>query len=171
MLSKRLSTAVALAGAVLGGASIVVAVAGQQRGASSPKIVGVWKQSEVTYTGPNARKDPNPQPGLLIVTRQHFSAMEVFGDKPRPELPPANPTDKQRADAFGQFTAQAGTYEIKGDEIIYRRIVAQSPNAMRAGNVNVATFKLEGDTLWLTPKAEGTVPVANPTTRKWTRLE
>ena len=100
MLTKRLSTAVALAGTVLV-VSVVVALGAQQRSNSTPSIVGVWKLSETTTTGPNAKKVTSPQPGLRIYTRQHYSLTTVTSDKPRPELPEKGATDKQLADAFG----------------------------------------------------------------------
>jgi hypothetical protein len=171
MLTKRLSTAVALAGAVLGVVSVVVAHGAQPRSNSTPSVVGVWKLSEVTFTGPNARKVTSPQPGLRIYTRQHYSIASVDADKPRAEVPAKDASDKQRADAWGPFTGQAGTYEIKGNEITLKPIVAKNPAVMRAGNFLVATFKLEGDALWITPKSNASGPVANPQTEKWTRLE
>ena len=170
MLTKRLSTAVALAGTVLV-VSVVVALGAQQRSNSTPSIVGVWKLSETTTTGPNAKKVTSPQPGLRIYTRQHYSLTTVTSDKPRPELPEKGATDKQLADAFGPFAANAGTYEIKGNEITLKPVIAKNPAVMRAGNFLVGTFKLEGNTLWITSKSNASGPVANPTTEKYTRLE
>ena len=167
----NLSTAVASAGAVLVVVSVVVALGAQQRSGSTPSIVGVWKLSEMTYTGPNARKVTSPQPGLAIFTRQHYSITVVESDKPRAELPAKDATDKQLAEAFDPFIANGGTYEIKGTEITYRSIVAKDPAGMRAGNFFVATFKLEGNTLWITGKSNASGPVANPLTVKYTRLE
>lgn len=96
----------------------------------------------------------------------------MTGDKPRPELPEKDATDKQVADAFRPFVAQGGTYEIKGNEIITRPITAKNPNAMRKGAFQTSTFRLEGgDTLWLVSKANANGPFANPTTLKLTRLE
>jgi hypothetical protein len=142
-----------------------------QRG-SSPSIVGVWRVSERTITGPEARKITNPQPGLRIFTQRHYSVTEVDSDKPRPELPPEGQrSDKQYADAFDPFTARAGTYEIKGNEITTRPIADKSPNAMRAGNFITFTFMIEGNTLTITGKANQAGPIANPTTTKYTRVE
>jgi hypothetical protein len=171
MLTKRLSTAVALAGAVLGVVSVVVAHGAEQRGNSTSSIVGVWKLSETTTTGPNAKTVTSPQPGLRIYTRQHYSVTSVGSDKPRVELPEKGATDKQLAEAWRPFAANAGTYEIKGNEITHRPSVAKNPGVMRAGNFLVDTFKLEGDTLWLTAKSNASGPVANPGTSKYTRLE
>jgi hypothetical protein len=95
----------------------------------------------------------------------------VTSDTPRPELP-LQATDKQVADAYRPFTANAGTYEIKGDELTYKIIVGKSPETMHEGNFRVVTFRMEGkDTLWLTQKATPAGALTNPTTVKLTRLE
>jgi hypothetical protein len=136
-------------------------------------IVGVWRVSEVATTGPNARTVANPQPSVGIFTRRHFSAISIESDGPRPELPPIGKrTDQQVADAFDSFRAQAGTYEINGNEITYRVVTAKNPSAMRPGNFIIDTFRFEGrDTLWVTRKATDNGPAPNPTTWKLTRLE
>lgn len=114
MRKPRLSAAAfVLAMAFVAGAT----GAAQQGSTANAGIVGVWKIAEVRTTGANARTITNPQPSVRIFTRRHFSVTEVNSDKPRPELPTANATDAQLAAAFGPFTARAGTYEIKGNEI------------------------------------------------------
>ena len=159
-----------VAGAVLVVALGIVAVA--QRGGADSPVIGVWRLSEVTLTGPNARTLKNPQPGLVIFTPRYYSRNEVTSDAPRPEIPLQNPTDKQRADAFSPFTANAGTYTITGDEIRYDVITAKHPTAMKNGNVAVDTFRMEGkNTLWLTVKVGPLGSVANPATIKLTRVE
>jgi len=152
---------------------VVQIVGSAQRGGSNSAVIGVWRVSELTVTGPNARKVTNPQPSVVIFTQRYFSIDEVTSNAPRPELPPSDKrTDKQIADAFGPFIAQAGTYEIKGNEITYKRIAAKNPATMRSGDFIVDTFKMEGkNTLWVTSKTNQNEPVANPPTRKLTRLE
>jgi hypothetical protein len=87
---------------------------------------------------------------------------------------------------WGPFTAQAGTYEVKGSEVTYRPSVAKNPNVMAPGNFMTDTFKIEGNTLTLVSNAnrgakEG-VPEedigvglrmrsGNPATIKLTRVE
>jgi len=162
---KRLVTAAVLV-VVLG----MVAIA--QRGSADSPVVGVWRVSEGTFTGPNARTVKNPQPGIVIFTPRYYSINAVTSDTPRPEMPVQNPTDKQRADAFSSFTANAGTYSIKGNEIRYAIITAKNPRVMKPGNFAVDTFRMEGkNTLWLTDKADERGPVANPSTAKLTRVE
>ena len=152
-------------------ATLGIVVLAAQRG-SSPSIVGVWRVSERTITGPEARNITSPQPGFRIFTQHYYSVTEVDSDTPRPDLPPEGQrSDKQYVDAFDPFTARAGTYEINGNEITTRSIVDKSPNAMRAGNFITFTFMIEGDTLTITGKANRAGPIANPTTTKYTRVE
>jgi hypothetical protein len=153
---------------------LVVVFAGTtlaQGASSTPTVVGVWRVSEVTYTGPNARTVTNPQPGIQIFTHRYYSVSRVTSDAPRPDLPAQGATDKQIAEAFAGFIGQSGTYEIKGNELTTRPIVAKGPPTMRPGTFFTNTFKLEGDTLWLVSKSDTSGPVANPTTTKLTRLE
>ena len=168
MLSRR-----TLAGGTLAAIALASSVAVIARQGNSPSIVGVWRVSEVTFTGPNARKLTNPQPGLRIFTQRHYSINEVTAEKPRPELPdaPAQGTDKQLAEAFGPFTGQAGTYEIRGNEITTRPIAAKSPNTMRPRNFATSTIAVDGKTLTITGKSSPAGPIANPTTIRLTRVE
>jgi hypothetical protein len=171
MPTKRtVTTLVIFVGVVVGIAEIVGFA---QRGSSNSAVVGVWRVAEVTTTGPNGRQNTNPQPGVLIFTARYYSIAEVTANSPRPELPsPDKQTDKQVADAYRPFTGRAGTYEIKGSELTYKPIAAKNPGTMRAGNVFVDTFRMEGNnTLWLTGKATDAGPIANPGTTKPTRLE
>jgi len=129
-------------------------------------LVGVWRIAETITTGPDGKRNPSPQPGLLIFTKRHYSVTFVTSDSPRPELPATGATDRQRSEAFGAFDSVAGTYEVKGDQILFTRIVAKNPNAMRPGASATDTLRFEGpDTLWLTEPRE------YPRMWKLTRLE
>jgi hypothetical protein len=144
---------------------------GQQRPAS---VVGVWRLVEVTSTGPNANTNKNPQPSLYIFTAKHYSQMSVSGDKPRPAMDQAaqaKATADQLRATWGPFFANAGTYEIKGGELIRRAVVAKNPGVMASGNFSTSSFKLEGNTLTLTTKSTNTGPTPNPTTVKLERVE
>lgn len=159
-----------IAGVVIGMTGIV---GHAQLGNSNSSVIGVWRVTEITFKGPNERTVTQPQPGIVIVTPRYYSRNIVTSDAPRPELPsPDKLTDKQIADAFGPFIANAGTYEIRGDELTTKRITAKNPAEMRDGNFLTFTFRLEGrDTLWLTSKMDENGPLANPTAVKLNRLE
>ena len=166
--SSRVVLAAAAVSMCLGVGQLVT----RAQGKTSP-VTGVWKVTEVTTTGPNARKTTNPQPGMIIFTASHYATVRVTSDAPRAELPPPDQrTDKQMAEAFGPFVANAGTYEIKGNEITTKELVAKNPGAMKPGTFVIQTFRMEGkDTLWLTQKANANGPAQNPTTLKLTRIE
>lgn len=144
-------------------------------------VEGVWKIVEVVApsTSP-AEKDAtrttsNPQPGLIIFTRGYYSQIAVTGDQPRAAVEPAkdpqNMTDAEKIARFDQwrpFTANAGTYEIKGTTLSMRAMVAKSVQVMTSQTPLEMTFKMEGaNTLWLTPPAGSGLP----TKLKLTRLE
>lgn len=142
------------------------------QGGDPPNIVGVWKLAEVTREGPKPMKITNPEAGFVIFTRRHYSISQVTADKPRPELPPkSEATDKQRADAYEPFTGQAGTYEIKGDEIIVHPMSAMNPNLMKAGTFTIVKYTLDAKTLTITFSADHNGPIANKPTMKYTRVE
>jgi hypothetical protein len=142
------------------------------QGGSNSSVVGAWKVAERSYEGANPRKITNPQPGVWLFTRRHYSFTDDTSDNGRPTFPAEGATAQQRADVFGPFTAQAGTYEINGSEITFKRIAAKNPNNLRPGRFTTWTFRLEGsNTLWATQKANQDGPLANQMTLKLTRLE
>ena len=141
--------------------------------AQTNPLQGVWKVSEVTTTGPKGAKQAAPQPGFYTFTGKHYSIVTVNSDQPRPDLPsdPNTATLEQLQASWGPFTAQSGTYEVKGSEVTFHALAAKNPSAMKAGNFTTSTFKVEGSTLTLVSKATQAGPSTNPTTRKLARVE
>jgi hypothetical protein len=129
-------------------------------------VEGVWKVAEVVRPSSTPAEkgttNSNPQPGLIIFTRGYYSQVMVTGAQPRATVEPAkdpqNLTDAEkiaRYDQWNQFTANSGTYEIKGSTIIRRVIVAKNVSVMTSQTPNIQEFKLEGpNTLWLTPTGD-----------------
>lgn len=144
----------------------------QSKKATNP-LQGVWKVTEVTTTGPNASTNKNPQPGLYIFMNQYYSVLEVSGDKPRPDYPRDwdKATASQVWDVVGPFSANAGTYEVKGSEVTRRPMVAKNPAVMAGDWFFTNSFVIEGNTLTLVGKANKNGPTQNPTTVKLTRVE
>jgi hypothetical protein len=141
-------------------------------------IEGVWKIAEVIPPSSNPTVKPtpitSPQPGLLIFTRGYYSVVVVTGNTPRAAVEPKdrqNLTDAEKIAFYEQwraFTANSGTYEIKGSTVIRRASVAKNVSVMSAQEPLVAEFKMEGpNTLWLIPPADR----PNDPQVKWTRLE
>ncbi|MGE4063210.1 MAG: hypothetical protein AB7E79_07555 [Rhodospirillaceae bacterium] len=142
---------------------------------AADSIIGVWKVAEVVTTGANAGTNANPQPGLLFVTKSHYSISRVQSATPRPKFAPAaNPaalTDAEKVARYEQwapFQSNAGTYEIKGTTFTTRPILAKNQDIM--GNPTVMEMKLEGDALWLITKSPAGAPPSE-TRVKWVRAE
>jgi hypothetical protein len=75
-------------------------------------------------------------------------------------------------EVWGPVVAEAGTYELTGDNLItLRPIVAKNPAAMAPGVSIVYSYELEGNTLTLIAQRDLNGPVANPFTVKLVRIE
>jgi lipocalin-like protein len=114
-------------------------------------IEGAWKVTEIVVTGADPSSVPNPQPGLIIFTKTHYSVMWVPGNQPRSLFKGEGPTDQEKIAAYDSFVANSGTYEVAGATITLHPMVARSPNFM-AGGVSKFQLRIEGTTLWLTQK-------------------
>ncbi len=110
-------------------------------------VDGVWKSIHVTITNDEGTEEFEiTTPNLLIFTATHYARLTVFGQEPRAELP-EDPTDEQLLAAWRPLIANAGTYEVKGDEIHTKVIVAKSPNATAEQAEDSAPFEVDGDTM------------------------
>jgi hypothetical protein len=148
------------------------------RGVTQAKLVtqgtlqGVWKVTEFSTSISSASKiTTTAQPGIFIFTKKHYSIMFLSIDKPRPEVPPKNPTDAQKVAAWEPLSANSGSYEIKGTTLTTHPLIAKNPAVMKPGAFVTYDFKIQGNTLLLTPKESNTVPGGNPPTFKFLRLE
>jgi hypothetical protein len=138
----------------------------------SAPIQGVWQAVEVTMTGstPTTITIPEPRPNLTILTATHYSRVQVEG--PRPVLADASKAtaDELRA-VWGPFAGEAGTYEITGNLITMRPVAAKNPAAMTPGAFSTWSYKLAGNTLWVTAERNQNGAIANPVTVKCVRVE
>src|SRR5262245_26505886 len=142
------------------------ALMGQSKTTSKSPLEGVWKVSEVVITGNNARTISAPQPGLYIFTKTHYSIMFVSPDVVRPKEINNQSPDADRLKAYDAFTANSGTYEVKGTTYITHPLVAKNPNAMTPNPTPTPVeFKVEGNTLWVIQKSAPGQP-ASETRRK-----
>src|SRR5688500_13170701 len=137
----------------------------------SRSIEGVWRAAEVTM-GPGARTIDHVQPNLAIITAKHYSRVEVHADGPRPSLSDAS---KASADelrqAWGPVVAEAGSYETSGgNTLTLRPVVAKNPAAMAPGVFETFSYRIAGDTLWLTQQRNQRGSVTNPHTIKLMRV-
>ncbi len=131
------------------------------QGSTAP-IDGVWKIAEVVTTGANPATNTSPQPSVIIFARGHYSWLSVGGTSPRKQsaaaATPGKLTDADkvaRYEEWNPFTANTGTFEIKGSTLTRRTLVAKNVGVMSSTTPNAQEFTLEGDTLWLTGPAPG----------------
>jgi len=142
-------------------------------GETPNKLQGVWKIVEVKTSGPNASTDSSPQPGMFFFAAKHYSFIRIFGQAPRPDLPAdlTKATASELYAVWNPFGANAGTYEVTGDKMTCHPAIAKNPSVMANGAKVVATFKLEGNSLWITTVSTVAGPAKDPETLKLVRLE
>ena len=133
---------------------------------SKSQVEGVWKIAEVQVPSKNPAEKgttiTDPQPGLLIFTKGYYSLLLVRGSQPRAAFAPAKDPEKltdaekiARYEQWGPFTANSGTYEVKGSMLQFRPIVAKSVEVMTSGTPITWELKVEApNTLWLIPTGD-----------------
>jgi hypothetical protein len=130
--------------------------------AASP-LEGAWQVSDVGGTA---------VAGLYIFTSgNHYSIM--FATRNRPQIDDTNKAsaDELRA-MWGPMAANAGTYEVSGNLVTIRPIVAKIPSVMVPGANEVYAFTIDGKTLSLTQQRNSRgVTVQNANTVHLTRVE
>ena len=148
-----------------------------QEAATQPtrkSIQGVWQAVEVTTTGPGARTITirQPRPNLTILTARHYSQLHDEAERPRPVLSDVAKAsaDELRA-AWGPFAGDGGTYDVTGNVITMRPVVAKNPAAMASGAFTSYSYTLDGDTLRVTQQRNQNGPFVNPVTIKVVRVE
>lgn len=154
---------------------LIVGTAGLAIAQTTPSIQGAWRITEITTTGDGAATNKSPQPSLYVFTKQHYSIITVTGTAPRKEFGsaanPAKLTDAEkiaRFDAWDAFTANSGTYQVSGNTLTTKPVVAKSFVAMRT--TATREFKVDGNTLTLIQKSAAGQPASQTTTRL-TRIE
>jgi hypothetical protein len=115
-------------------------------------LEGAWKVAEIVVTGADASNTPNPQPGLSIFTRTHYSFLWVPGNQPRTLFRAEDPSNEEKIMAFDSFVGNTGTYEVSGTTLTIRPMVARFPNCM-GGAFMRYQFRVDGNTLSLTQKS------------------
>ena len=121
-------------------------------------------------TGALGRTLGTPQPGLLLVTGGYYSYTLVTSDQPRPIPPRGLANVEDMLDVWSPFTANAGTFEVSGNSMTRRPVVAKSPDTMAPGAFNEYTFRLSADTLWVTTVGTEGGPARSPSTVRYVRV-
>jgi len=135
-----------------------------QNGPTATRLTGAWRITEVVRTGTNPVERKTPQPGLLVFTGRYFSLVFVNSNDPRTRLPnfkePAKPTYAELDAVFRHWdplTAQAGTYEVKGNTLTMRPSVAKNQSLME-GLPQVREFTIDRNTLTLVERSPAGQP-------------
>ena len=132
------------------------------------RLQGAWRVVAIgSDAPPTGERDP-AQPGLLLFAGDHYSYTLVT--RPRPDMPRGLAAAEDLLAVWNPFTANAGTFEISGDTMTRRPLVAKNPNAMGPGIYNEYTFRMTADTLWITTVGTETGPARNPTTVRYERV-
>jgi hypothetical protein len=150
------------------GAALLLGPAGLA-GQATEDLQGAWRVTEVS-AGPGGRTLTSPQPGLLLFSGRHYSYTFVTSEVPRPALPPGMSSPEVLLAAWNPFTANAGTFEVSGNIMTRRPVVAKSPDAMGPGIFNEYSFRLVADSLWMTPTRTESGPTRAPSTVKYVRV-
>jgi hypothetical protein len=134
-------------------------------------VEGVWKITEWIESG---KTNTNPQPGLIIFTKDYYSVAMLMGP-PRTDSIPNNMgrdvSDAEKIGLYEQwkwFVGMSGSYEVKESRVVLRPLVAKTTWDMSKPNPQGSEFRLEGsNTLWLIPTGARKVGLR----MKLTRLE
>ncbi|MEP6496274.1 MAG: hypothetical protein ABJF01_26640 [bacterium] len=151
-----------------------ILLAGPTHESKPQSIEGVWQAVQWSVTAPSPRITPIPAPraNLTILTATHYSRVEVHAEGARPTLSnPASASAEELRAAWGPLVSEAGSYEVTGNVITLRPIVAKNPDGMVSGAFTSHTFRLQGDTLWVTPQRSQHGPASSPATIKLVRVE
>jgi hypothetical protein len=128
-------------------------------GAQANPLQGAWQLTE----GQGLQ-------GLYIFAGSHYSMMGAAAD--RPDITDLSKATREELLAlYGPMLGNAGSYEIAGNLVTIRPIVAKIPVVMKPGAYEVYEFKIEGKTLTLTQRRNVRGPVENGATRTLTRVE
>ena len=120
-----------------------------------PPVYGVWQVVEQTIDG-RTFSGATIGTGFHIYTPKYFAVVRESGTPPRPVLANADTaTAAQLLAAWGPFVAQIGTYEMAGDLVTERVLVAKEvANMLLNGAGVVRRYRLEGNTLTIEPSRE-----------------
>jgi hypothetical protein len=86
---------------------------------------------------------------MYVFTARHYSHVSVTSATPRPTYAGPDVTEKQRLEIWDPFTATACTYEMSGNELTIRPIVAKNPGFMVPGSFTTFRFDLDGQDIWI----------------------
>jgi hypothetical protein len=120
-----------------------------------PPIYGVWQVVEQTIDG-RTLSGVNLGLGFHVYTPKYFAVVRESGTPPRAAVDnPDTATAAQLLAAWGPFVAHVGTYEMSGDLVTERVLVAKEVANTRSGGAEVRRYRIEGNTLTIEPSRDG----------------
>jgi Lipocalin-like domain len=146
-------------GVVLVGMSMFTATHSSVMTAAEGPLQGAWQVSPISGMA-----------GIFIFAGKHYSMMAASPG--RPDI-----TDLSKATAddiralYGPMMGNAGVYEIAGNQVTIRPVVAKIPVVMKPGAYEVYEFKIENNNLTLTQRRNVRGPVERGNVWMLTRVE
>lgn len=132
-----------------------LAAMSRAQGPPSPRaavrIDGAWTLTETAFRSPGGPWEarPAPQGGLFVFSGRHYSYFYIPGPDRRARFAhPNQPTDAERAAAYGSFIAGAGSYTFDGSTLALKADFRKNPNEMN-GDFWRLEAQLHGDRLQL----------------------
>jgi hypothetical protein len=154
------------------GLAMVIAVfltpLGLKGQSAAEELQGAWRVVEIGFGDPPSAASEPIQPGILLFAGNYYSYTLLT--RARPYLPQGPTAPEEIVAVWDPFTANAGTFQISGNTMTRRPLVAKNPNAMGPGIFNEYTFRLSADTLWVTTVGTEAGPARNPATVRYERL-
>jgi hypothetical protein len=127
---------------------------------------GAWRQIDGRSADGTVTDN---QPAMRLFVDGYYSLLRVNGTAPRPALPGPEGTAEQLMAVWGPFSGQAGSFEVSGQTLITRPLVAKGPAGMGPGIFSRISWRMSGDTLFLSQVETQTGPVANPLRYRYVR--
>jgi hypothetical protein len=139
---------------LLGLFAVAVTIYGQSSTTDNP-LVGAWRVTEIADA--NGPAITNPQPGLYIFTKRHYSFARINGTRPLPDYPSNDKaTDADKVAVFNALYLNSGSYTVTANRLATKAMVAKSAFAI-GGQGNQYEFIATGNALVLTQKPSGAV--------------
>jgi hypothetical protein len=112
-------------------------------GQEGTPLEGAWVIT--SWTSPGGDTNVEPQPGLLVFTKTHYSIMFVPGSELRTRWTGEEMTDAEMVAAYTTVIANSGRYDVNANELTTRAFVAKNPNYMGDWPDNEVTYTFEID--------------------------